>query len=97
MDETEKTAELIPLCASAKPTLDQHISNGQNAEKPDPEREKQREELTRGLTPKDALVEGGKTFEITGIKELGRRDFSRSRQRRGPTLKVTAKVSGFTS
>ena len=31
--------------------------------------------LTRTLTPKDALVEGGRTFEITGIKELGRLDF----------------------
>lgn len=31
--------------------------------------------LTRGLTPKDALIEGGKTFQITGIKEMGRRDF----------------------
>ena len=31
--------------------------------------------LTRTLTPKDALIEGGRTFEITGIKELGRRDF----------------------
>lgn len=31
--------------------------------------------LTRGLTPKDALIEGGRTFQITGIKELGRRDF----------------------
>ena len=31
--------------------------------------------LTRGLTAKDALIEGGKTFQITGIKELGRRDF----------------------
>ena len=27
------------------------------------------------LTAKDALIEGGKTFQITGIKELGRRDF----------------------
>lgn len=32
-------------------------------------------DLARGLTPKDALVEGGRLFEITGIKELGRRDF----------------------
>lgn len=32
-------------------------------------------EMTRGLTPKDKLIEGGRTFEITGIKELGRRDF----------------------
>ena len=32
-------------------------------------------ELTRGLTPKDALIEGGKTFQIMGIKELDRRGF----------------------
>lgn len=31
--------------------------------------------LTRGLTPKDALIEGGRTFEISGIKELDRRGF----------------------
>lgn len=31
--------------------------------------------LTRTLTPKDELIEGGLTFRITGIKELGRRDF----------------------
>lgn len=31
--------------------------------------------LTRGLTPKDALIEGGKTFQIMGVKEMGRRDF----------------------
>ena len=31
--------------------------------------------LTRGLTAKDALIEGGKTFQVMGIKELGRRDF----------------------
>lgn len=32
-------------------------------------------ELTRGLTPKDALIEGGKTFQIMGIKELDRRGY----------------------
>jgi SPP1 family predicted phage head-tail adaptor len=32
-------------------------------------------DLTRGLTPKDALIEGGKTFHIAGIKELDRRGF----------------------
>lgn len=32
-------------------------------------------ELTRSLTPKDALIEGGKTFDIMGIKELDRRGF----------------------
>lgn len=32
-------------------------------------------ELTRGLTPKDAMIEGGKTFQIMGIKELDRRGF----------------------
>lgn len=32
-------------------------------------------DLTRGLTPKDALIEGGRTFQITGIKELDRRGF----------------------
>ena len=26
--------------------------------------------LTRGLTAKDALIEGGKTFQVMGIKEL---------------------------
>ena len=31
--------------------------------------------LTRTLTPKDELIEGGRTFRISGIKELGRRDF----------------------
>lgn len=31
--------------------------------------------FSRGLTPKDRLTEGGKTFQITGIKELGRRDY----------------------
>lgn len=30
---------------------------------------------TRGLKPKDRLMEGALTFEIIGIKELGRRDF----------------------
>lgn len=29
---------------------------------------------SRGLLPKDRLAEGGLTFEITGIKEVGRRD-----------------------
>lgn len=32
-------------------------------------------DLTRGLTPKDALIDGGKTFQIAGIKELDRRGF----------------------
>lgn len=32
-------------------------------------------DLTRGLTPKDALIEGGKTFQIAGIKEMDRRRF----------------------
>jgi len=31
--------------------------------------------FSRGLTPKDRLTEGGRTFQITGIKEMGRRDF----------------------
>ncbi len=31
--------------------------------------------LTRTLTPKDELICGALTFRITGIKELGRRDF----------------------
>lgn len=30
--------------------------------------------LTRGLKPKDRLTEGGKVFQIIGIKEVGRRD-----------------------
>jgi len=30
--------------------------------------------LTRGLKPKDRLTEGGKVFQIVGIKEVGRRD-----------------------
>ncbi len=30
--------------------------------------------LTRGLKPKDTLTEGGLTFRIVGIKEVGRRD-----------------------
>lgn len=29
---------------------------------------------SRSILPKDRLAEGGLTFEITGIKELGRRD-----------------------
>ena len=31
--------------------------------------------FTRGLTPKDALVYGGVTYEIFGIKEKGRNGF----------------------
>lgn len=29
---------------------------------------------SRGIRPKDRLIEGGLTYEITGIKEVGRRD-----------------------
>lgn len=32
-------------------------------------------DLTRGLTAKDALTEGGRAFQIAGIKELDRRGF----------------------
>lgn len=32
-------------------------------------------ELTRGLTAKDQLIEGGKTFRVIGIKELDRRGY----------------------
>lgn len=32
-------------------------------------------DMTRGLTAKDLLLEGGKTFQISGIKELDRRGF----------------------
>lgn len=31
--------------------------------------------LTRGIVPRDELIEGGQSFEITGIKQIGRRDF----------------------
>lgn len=30
--------------------------------------------VSRGIKPKDRLIEGGLTYEITGIKEIGRRD-----------------------
>lgn len=30
--------------------------------------------FTRAITPQDRLVEGGRVFEIIGIKEMGRRD-----------------------
>lgn len=30
--------------------------------------------LSRGIRPKDRLTTGGLTYEITGIKEIGRRD-----------------------
>lgn len=30
--------------------------------------------LSRSIKPKDRLMEGGLTFEITGIKEVGRQD-----------------------
>lgn len=28
----------------------------------------------RGILPRDRLIEGGSTFEVTGIKEIGRRE-----------------------
>lgn len=31
--------------------------------------------ITRQVKPKDRLTEGGLTFEIVGVKELGRRDY----------------------
>lgn len=30
---------------------------------------------TRALKPKDRLSEGGQVFDITGVKDLGRRDY----------------------
>lgn len=32
-------------------------------------------EFSRALTPKDRLTEGGRSYQILGIKEVGRRDF----------------------
>lgn len=31
--------------------------------------------FSRALTPKDRLTEGGRSYQILGIKEMGRRDF----------------------
>ena len=49
LDETE-SGNLYSALREREADLDQHISNGQNAEeKPDPEREKQREEALKKL------------------------------------------------
>ena len=48
LDETEN-GNLYSALREREADLDQHISNGQNAEKPDPEREKQREEALKKL------------------------------------------------